>query len=66
MVNKFNIGDKIYYLFMDSICQSEVRDFYLKDGEYFYVDKIFDNIKEEYIFSDRKKCIEFHKEKHKI
>ena len=51
---------------MDSICQSEVVDFYLSDGKYFYIDKIFDSIKEEYIFTDRKECLNFHKEKHKI
>lgn len=63
--SKFNIGDKIYYLFMDSVCESSVRDIYTKDGEIFYIDNIFDNLKECYIFSSPKECLEFHKKKHK-
>lgn len=51
---------------MDSICVSKVKDFYLKDGKYLYIDNIFNEIKEEYIFNTRKECLEFHKKKHII
>lgn len=66
LVNKFDKGDRIYYLLMDSICKSSVKDFYLKDGKYLYIDNIFNDIKEEYIFTTRKECLEFHKKKHII
>ena len=63
---EFNIGEKIYYLFMDSVCESTIKDSYVKDGENFYVDNIFDNLKECYLFRSPKECKEYHKNKHKI
>lgn len=63
---KFNVGDKIYYLFMDSVCESIIKGSYVKDGENFYIDNIFDNLKECYIFNSPKECKEFHKKKHTI
>jgi hypothetical protein len=63
---KFNIGDKIYYLFMDSVCESTIKNSYTKNGENLYSDNIFDNLKECYIFKSPKECIEFHKKKHII
>lgn len=63
MKAKYKIGDKIYYYLMDSLCQTFIIDFYIKDDQVFYVDKIFDNLKEEYIFKCRKECINFHNNK---
>jgi len=51
---------------MDSPCQSKVIDFYIKDGEVFYVDALFNNIKECYVFSTKKECIEYHSKKWSI
>jgi len=61
--NKYNKGQRIFYFFMDSICQSTIIDFYIKEGEVFYIDSLFKNIKECYIFSSRKECVEYHKNK---
>ena len=63
---KYKKGDIIYYYLMDSICKSIVIDFYIKEDQIFYIDKIFDNLKEEYIFNSRKGCITFHENKWKI
>jgi hypothetical protein len=48
---------------MNSLCQSFIIDFYQKDDQIFYIDKIFNNLKEEYIFNSRKECIDFHQNK---
>jgi len=62
-MNLYNKGEKIYYYLMDTLCTSKVVDFYELNGEYFYVDKLFNNLKECYIFNDRKKCIKYHENK---
>jgi hypothetical protein len=59
-MNKFKKGQRVFYLLMGSTCQSNIVDFYSKDGIIFYVDDLFDNIKECYLFTNRKSCIEFH------
>lgn len=66
MKPKYKKGDTIYYYLMDSICKSVVVDFYIKENKIFYIDKIFDNLKEEYVFDSRKDCINFHENKWKI
>ena len=63
-MNKFKKGQKIFYLLMDSPCQSKVIDFYTKDGAIFYVDVLFNNIKECYLFSTKEDCLEYHKNKY--
>jgi len=65
-MNKYKKGQRVFYLLMDSPCQSTVVDFYNKDGVTFYVDALFNNIKECYLFPTRKDCIEFHQEKYLI
>ena len=45
-MNKFKKGQRVFYLLMGSTCQSNIVDFYTKDGIIFYVDDLFDNIKE--------------------
>ncbi len=62
-MNKFNKGQKIFYFFMDSPCQSTVSDFYIKDNDVFYIDALFNNIKECYVFNTKKECVEYHKKK---
>ena len=59
-MNKFKKGQRVFYLLMGSTCQSNIVDFYTKDGIIFYVDDLFDNIKEFYLFTNIKSCIEFH------
>jgi hypothetical protein len=63
-MNKFKKGQKVFYLLMDSPCQSNVVDFYTKGGITFYVDSLFNNIKECYLFTSRKDCVEFHQNKY--
>ena len=63
MKPKYKKGDKIYYYLMDSICESKVIDYYIKRGKVFYIDKIFKNLKEEYVFNSRKECIKYNNEK---
>jgi hypothetical protein len=63
MKPKYKKGDKIYYYLMDSLCQSIIIDFYIKDNKVLYIDKLFNNLKEEYIFNSRKECINFHQNK---
>lgn len=58
--SKFSKGQKIYYLFMDSICQSKIIDVKKEGHQWIYTDALFNNIKEEYIFLTKKDCIEFH------
>ena len=65
-MNKFQKGQKIFYFLMDSPCQSKILDFYIKDGEVFYVDALFNNIKECYIFTSKKECVEYHNKKWSI
>ena len=62
-MNKFQKGQKIFYFLMDSPCQSKVIDFYVIGGEVFYVDSLFNNIKECYVFSTKKECVEYHSKK---
>ena len=62
-MNKFNKGQKVFYFLMDSPCQSRIIDFYIKDNEIFYVDSLFNNIKECYLFSSKKDCIDYHNKK---
>lgn len=59
----YNKGEKIYYYLMDSLCQSRVVDFYIKDKEVFYIDSLFDNLKECFVFNKRKECISYHENK---
>jgi hypothetical protein len=63
MKPKYKKGDKIYYYLMDSLCKSIIIDFYIKDNKVLYIDKLFNNLKEEYIFNSRKECINFHQNK---
>jgi len=65
-MNKFKKGQRVFYLFMDSPCQSKIMDFYTKDGEIFYIDALFNNIKECYLFTNRIDCIKFHQEKYLV
>jgi hypothetical protein len=63
MKPKYKRGDKIYYYLMDSLCQSFIIDIYQKDNKVLYIDRLFNNLKEEYVFSSRKECIRFHENK---
>lgn len=62
-MNKFNKGQRVFYFLMNSPCQSSVIDFYIKDDEIFYVDALFNNIKECYLFLSKKECIDYHNKK---
>jgi len=62
-MNKFQKGQRIFYFLMDSPCQSKVVDFYIVDDQVFYVDSLFNNIKECYVFATKKECIEYHTKK---
>jgi hypothetical protein len=62
-MNKFQKGQKIFYFLMDSTCQSKVVDFYIKDGQVYYVDALFNNIKECYVFVSKRECVEYHNKK---
>jgi hypothetical protein len=62
-MNKFQKGQKIFYYLMDSPCQSKVIDFHIKDGQVYYIDALFNNIKECYVFGSKKECVEYHNKK---
>ncbi len=58
--SKFSKGQKIYYLFMDSVCQSKIIDVKKEGDSWIYTDALFNNIQERYIFLNKKDCIKFH------
>ena len=62
---EWKIGDRFYYLFMNGLCKSYIKDIIVNEnGRIFYVDGIFNNIDPKYMFKNPDDCINFHKKKY--
>jgi len=59
-MNKYKVGQVVYYLLMNNPCKSKIVDFRLEGGIYYYTDNIFNNIKECYLFTTKEECVKYH------